>query len=79
MAILQYFNVRSLHPKQSDASDAHTRAYSEDEKKEPTDVSNSAVIGDGESIASSAPEGVRMAQATTIVWTRKALLIVYAL
>lgn len=52
----------------------------EEAKKDPADVTNSYLnVDDGGSVASSAPDGVKKAQATTIVWTRKALIIAYGL
>lgn len=47
--------------------------------KDPVDTSNEELnTGDGDSI-SSAQDGVKKAQATTIVWTRNALIVAYAL
>ena len=47
--------------------------------KDPVEASNEELnTGDGDSI-SSAQDGVKKAQATTIVWTRNALLVAYAL
>jgi uncharacterized NAD-dependent epimerase/dehydratase family protein len=48
-----------------------------DRQQDPTDAPNTeAYSSDGESI-SSGYDGVKKAQATTIVWTRNALIIAY--
>ena len=50
-----------------------------DGQQDPVDASNTYLYdSDGESI-SSGQDGVKKAQATTIVWTRNALIIAYAL
>jgi hypothetical protein len=50
-----------------------------DEHKDPIEEQNKDLYSsDGESI-SSGQDGVKKAQATTIVWSRKSLIIAYAL
>jgi hypothetical protein len=50
-----------------------------EEKKDPVDAPNTEVYSsDGESVRSGY-DGVKKAQATTIVWTRKSLVIAYAM
>lgn len=51
----------------------------EDEKKDPVEAPNTELVtDDGESI-SSGNDGVKKAQATTIVWTRGALIVAYGM
>lgn len=50
------------------------------ERKGVVDISDHAVLGpDGEPVNTAIQDGVKKSQATTIVWTRKALLISYGL
>lgn len=51
-----------------------------DSKFDPVDVTNTTIRApDGESVDAEIPDGVKQAQATTIVWSRNALIVVYAL
>lgn len=74
----------SLFPSAAAGSDLQTEDRSqdagvEDERKMRVDAPVAEVYSsDGESIGSGY-EGVKKAQATTIVWTRNALIVAYAL
>ena len=62
---------------QRNSSGSGTEAV--EENKDPVDAPNTEVYGsDGDSIRSGF-DGVKKAQATTIVWTRKSLIIAYAM
>ena len=55
-------------------------AHSEVESKDPAAVSNNVVkASDGETMVPTGQDGVKKALATTIVWSRSSLIVVYTL
>ena len=50
-----------------------------EENKDPVDAPDTEVYSSDEDSIRSGYDGVKKAQATTIVWTRKSLIIAYAL
>lgn len=76
--------VFSSNPGVAPARQLSPTAYpsegSADSKFDTVDVTNTTIHApDGESIDSEIPDGVKQAQATTIVWSGNALIVVYAL
>ena len=82
MAILDFVHSRTVESSRDNGSDDKGSAHEEGEEKQVATTDMDGNLNhdsdDGESIQS-AQEGVKKARATTIVWTRKALVIAYAL
>ena len=79
MGLLNHFKSSSDEPTSFGSDEPRTGIEGRDGEKGPVDASNNDLYGsDGDSI-SSGQDGVKKAQATTIVWTRNALITAYAL
>lgn len=68
--------------KENDTNVSSSRDYSQkvnDDLAAPQTTLNQEQYSDTETVGSEADEGVKKARATTIVWTRKALFVAYAL
>jgi len=79
MAIRDLFKSRAdqAWPPQADEYSPDSEAHY---KNDEIDISNNAVVGsDGGSASDATQDGVKKIQATTIVWTKRALITAYAL
>jgi len=73
-------NLPGAAPGRQPSCTTYPSEGSADSKFDPVDVTNTTVHAPGgESIDSDIPDGVKQAQATTIVWSGNALIVVYAL
>ena len=75
MAFSKLFDSRSQQPEpyHADGSDTY------EGEKGPIDATNTVLNTEDGEQSTLAQDGVKKAQATTIVWTRKALIVAYAL
>ena len=79
MRPFKFFGVKEVNEADLNSRFDTFTPQSESEHKDAVDSSDKDLYSnDGVSI-SSGQDGVKKAQATTIVWTRKALIVAYAL
>ncbi len=78
MPIPSFFGKGGDAKETSDVQDRPFPSEDSREKNLDEEQNNDLNSSDGESL-SSGQDGVKMAQATTIVWTRKSLIIAYGL
>ena len=79
MGLLDRFKTSAVEQQTFAPNGTHSPTDNANDEKGPVDASNNELYdSDGHSI-SSAQDGIKKAQATTIVWTRNALIFSYGL
>jgi hypothetical protein len=79
MAIIKYFKPSALGTEVREPSGIDDNPFEQRSEKDYAGTQDRELNNvDGDSIVSS-QDGVKKAQATTVVWTRKSLIVVYAL